>query len=124
MQSSRGGSRFRLSVISLILLLNLNGPLFGCGQEDKPIPLVQNYIVGGKTVSERLSYVWQHFPEDKKVGAVVWSASQISDKVYHVVCRINVDGEQIQYTWLANLSTRRISPLDVTTQEIMGGGVY
>jgi len=122
--SSLGGSRLLLRVISFVFVLNLILPLFGCSQEDKAIPLVQNYRVGGKTVSERLSHVWQHFPEDKKVGAVVWSASQVSDKVYRVVCSVNVDGEQIHYTWLANLSTHRISPLDVTTQEIMGGGIY
>ena len=124
MRSSLGGRRLRLRGMSLILVLNLLWPLLGCSQEDQPITFVQNYRVGGKTVRERLSHVWQHFPEDKKVGAVVWSASQVSDKVYRVVCSVNVDGEQIHYTWLANLSTHRISPLDVTTQEIMGGGIY
>ncbi len=110
--------------ISLVLLLQLTWPLLSCNREDRAIALVQSYQVGGKTVRERLSYVWQHFPELQRVGEAEWSAWQVDGEVYRVVCRVRVDGEEIHYRWLANLSTQRISPLDVTTQEIMGGGIY
>ena len=91
--------------------------------EDKAIVLVQDYQIGGKSVKERLYYALQHSTIDK-ITAIEWSALKEGKNMYEVKCTVKADDKELHFTWLANLSSKRITPLDMNTQDIMGGGFY
>ena len=122
------GYRNRLNFFVAILVLFFLSE--GCSSgnvkdsgKDKAIVLVQDYQIGGKSVKERLSYALQHSTNDK-ITAIEWSAIKERKNMYEVKCTVKADDKELHFTWLANLSSKRITPLDMTTQDIMGGGFY
>jgi len=111
--------------VILILLFFLSN---GCGyadskEKDRAIALVQNYQIRNKSVSERLSYALQH-STNEKIEIIGWNALKERENLYKVTCTAKVGGREIHFAWLANLSSNRITPLNMRTQDIMGGGFY
>ncbi|MDP2960467.1 MAG: hypothetical protein Q8N71_03495, partial [candidate division Zixibacteria bacterium] len=90
---------------------------------DRAIALVRNYQIGGKSVSERLSYALQHSTSEK-IDSLKWDALKNKKDIYKVTCAVKVGGREINFAWQANLYFNRITPLNMTTQDIMGGGFY
>jgi len=120
------GNRNLLSVFAVILILFSFSD--GCSSgdsknSDKAIALVQNYEIAGKKVSERLLYALIHSTNDK-INSMQWNASPDKKNIYEVTCTVKMGNRERYFKWWANLSTNRISPLNMDTQEIHGGGFY
>jgi len=112
------------SIILILLFFLFNGCGYGDSKEkDRAIALVQNYQIRNKSVSERLSYALQH-STNEKIEIIGWNALQERENVYRVTCTVEVGGRETDFAWLANLSSKRITPLNMRTQDIMGGGFY
>jgi len=121
-------SKYRYLPINFLILIFLFISIDGCSSgdfkdRDRAIALVQYYQIGGKTVSERLSYALLHSTKEK-INTIEWNASRTNKNIYEVICTAKVGNREIMFKWLANLSTKRITPLNMTTQDIMGGGFY
>ena len=122
------GYDYRLSrgfaCVLILLLFFLSGCNFkNFKDEDRAIALVQNYQIGGKRVVERLSYALLHSTSDK-IDSLKWDAFKEKEKLYKVTCTAKVGGKELYFVWLANLSSKRITPLNMVTQDVMGGGFY
>jgi len=85
--------------------------------------LVQYYQIGGKTVSERLSYALLH-STDEKINTIEWNASRTNKNIYEVTCTVKIGNKERYFKWWASLSSNRISPLNMDTQDVHGGGFY
>lgn len=120
--------KYRYLLINSVILIFLFISIDGCSSgdfkdRDRAIALVQNYQIGGKTVSERLSYALKHSTNDK-ISTIEWNALKNKKDIYKVTCAVKVGGREINFAWQANLYSNRITPLNMTTQDIMGGGYY
>ncbi len=119
-------NRYLLKISAVILILFFL--FFGCSSRDaenrdRAIALVQNYQIGGKSVNDRLSYALLH-STNEKINTIEWNASRTNKNIYEVTCTAKVGNREIFFKWLANLSSKRITPLNMTTQDVMGGGFY
>ena len=82
-----------------------------------------NYQINNKSVSERLSYALRH-STDAKIETIGWNALRTQKNIYEVTCTVKMGNRERYFKWWANLSSNRISPLNMDTQEIHGGGFY
>ena len=120
------GNRHLLSFFAVILIFFSFSD--GCRSgdsknSDKAIALVQNYEIAGKKVSDRLTYALIHSTNDK-INAIQWNALRTQKNIYEVTCTVKMGERERYFKWWANLSSNRISPLNMDTQEIHGGGFY
>jgi len=112
------------SVILILLFFSFNGCGYGDSKEkDRAIALVQNYQIINKSVSERLSYALRH-STNAKIETIEWNALRTQKNIYEVTCTVKMGNREIYFKWWANLSSNRISPLNMDTQDIHGGGFY
>ena len=113
-----------VNVFPVILFFLFNGCSSGDFKDrERAIALVQNYQIGGKKVSERLFSALIHSTDDK-INSIQWNASRTKKNIYEVTCTVKMGNREIYFKWWANLSSNRISPLNMTTQDVMGGGFY
>jgi hypothetical protein len=113
-----------LGAFMLLLLCSLSGCSIGAADgEAKAIALVQNYQIRGKDVRERLLDAVV-YSTSKKIEGIEWRARKEGENIYTVTCTVKVGNGDRHFVWYANLSSKRISPLDLDTQDVMGGGFY
>lgn len=115
---------WRVFAVILILFWFYDGCRSGDSKDsDRAIALVQNYEIAGKKVIERLHYALIH-STNEKINSVQWNASRDKKNVYIVTCTVKVGNRERYFKWWANLSSNRISPLNMDTQDVHGGGFY
>ena len=112
------------STILILLFFLFNGCGYGDSKEkDRAIALVQNYQINNKSVSERMAYALGHSTH-AKIETIEWNALRTQKNIYEVTCTVKIGNRERYFKWWANLSSNRISPLNMDTQEIHGGGFY
>lgn len=108
---------FIFVLLSLNLLIFFHQPQSDVSEKEL-ISMVNNYTIGGRTISTRINQTLEGYNESFELE---WKVEKLKSYLYKITLIAKSQKRIIEFIWLLNISSGRISAFNDYARAVMGG---